>query len=294
MLWGLFKKVVIADRLALIVNEVYSNNQYGMGPLVVFGTICFAYQIYCDFSGYTDIAIGAARVLGFDLMTNFNRPYHAKNIAEFWQRWHISLSTWFRDYVYLPLGGNRVTHARWIFNILTVFIVSGLWHGANWTFLVWGSIHGIAYLLSTLIGKALSPWRDRRFLGGGGSIVWNLLRTLTTFTVVCLSWIFFRAETLPQAFSLLIDIGNGWTSITSYDGIARTLATVGLDVTQVLAAILLIVTLECIEWKVSIDSVPFLYTIRSTVLRWMIYIATLLAIANLGVINETPFIYFQF
>ena len=144
-----------------------------------------------------------------------------------------------------------------------------------------------------MIGKALSPWSGRRFFGDG-TVAWNLLRTLTTFAVVCLSWIFFRAETLTQAFSLLIDIGNGWTGIASYDGIAHTLATVNLDVTQVLAAILLIVTLECAEWKVCVDSVPLLYTAQSTVLRWSVYVATLLAIANLGVIDETPFIYFQF
>src|SRR5262249_46023599 len=136
--WGLFKKTVVADRLALFVNPVYASPERFSGPILALGTVLFAFQIYCDFSGYSDIAIGSARVMGFRLMRNFDRPYTAWSVAEFWRRWHISLSTWFRDYVYIPLGGNRVPALRWTIAIMIVFLLSGLWHGANWTFVVWG------------------------------------------------------------------------------------------------------------------------------------------------------------
>ena len=138
MLWGLFKKIVIADRLAIYVNAVYNNPTHHSGITLILATVFFAFQIYCDFSGYSDIAIGAAKIMGFKLMTNFNRPYFSRNISEFWKRWHISLSTWFKDYLYISLGGRRVSIPRWYFNLLFVFLVSGLWHGANWTFLIWG------------------------------------------------------------------------------------------------------------------------------------------------------------
>jgi alginate O-acetyltransferase complex protein AlgI len=150
MLWGFFKKVVIADRLAVYVNAVYGNPAAYDGPTIMLATYFFAFQIYCDFSGYSDIAIGTARVMGYDLMQNFRRPYFSRSIAEFWQRWHISLSTWFRDYLYIPLGGNRVDWWRWYLNLLVVFLVSGLWHGAALTFVVWGGLHGL-YLVSSLI-----------------------------------------------------------------------------------------------------------------------------------------------
>ncbi len=136
MLWGFFKKVVIADRLAILVNQVYNNAENYEGAPLLLATYFFAFQIYCDFSGYSDIAIGAAQVMGFKLMDNFNRPYYSKSISEFWKRWHISLSTWFRDYLYIPLGGNRTAKWRWYANLFFTFLISGLWHGANWTFVI--------------------------------------------------------------------------------------------------------------------------------------------------------------
>jgi len=138
MAWGLFKKVVIADKLAIIVNNVYDDPCHYHGLSFVIASIFFAFQIFCDFSGYTDIAIGAAQVMGFKLMKNFNKPYHSKSISEFWSRWHISLSTWFNDYLYIPLGGSRVKVPRWYFNLFIVFVISGLWHGANWAYIAWG------------------------------------------------------------------------------------------------------------------------------------------------------------
>ena len=153
MLWGAFKKIVIADQISVVVNTVYETPQEYSGPFLLLATFFFAMQIYCDFSGYSDIAIGCAKTMGFDLMTNFRRPYFASSLGEFWRRWHISLSTWFRDYVYFPLGGNRVAPWAVYLNILTVFIISGLWHGAAWTFIIWGLIHGLILVAERLIAQ---------------------------------------------------------------------------------------------------------------------------------------------
>ena len=157
MAWGLFKKMVIADRLAVVVAQVYDAPRQFGGPALALGTVFFALQIFCDFSGYSDVAIGAAQVMGVKLMRNFDRPYSARSIAEFWQRWHISLSTWFRDYVYIPLGGNRAARSRWFTNLLITFTVSGLWHGAKWTFVAWGALNGL-YLIAEIM---LAPARER-------------------------------------------------------------------------------------------------------------------------------------
>ncbi|MBD0321593.1 MAG: MBOAT family protein, partial [Gemmatimonadetes bacterium] len=160
MAWGFFKKLVIADRVAVYVNTVYAAPAEHHGATVLIAAYFFAFQIFCDFSAYTDIATGAARILGYDLLENFRRPYQARSIQDFWSRWHISLSSWFRDYLYIPLGGNRVSSARWCANLLIVFLVSGLWHGANWTYVVWGGLHGL-YLVFSILTQ---PLRDR---------VWN-------------------------------------------------------------------------------------------------------------------------
>ena len=149
---GFFKKVVIADRLAIVVDGVYNNLDDYSGLALIVATIFFTFQIYCDFSGYSDIAIGSARVMGFELMDNFKRPYFSKSISEFWKRWHISLSSWFRDYLYIPLGGNKVMKWRWYYNLFITFLISGFWHGANWTFIAWGALHG-TYLITAIILK---------------------------------------------------------------------------------------------------------------------------------------------
>jgi D-alanyl-lipoteichoic acid acyltransferase DltB (MBOAT superfamily) len=154
MLWGLFMKIVIADRLAIYVNAVYNNAQQHTGLTLLLATVFFAFQIYCDFAGYSNIAIGTAKVMGFKLMLNFNRPYFSTSISEFWKRWHISLSSWFKDYLYISLGGNRVSIPRWYFNLMFVFIISGLWHGANWTFIIWGALNGF-YLVFAIITEKL-------------------------------------------------------------------------------------------------------------------------------------------
>lgn len=188
ILWGFFKKLVIADRLAIYVNAVYNNPQHHSGLTLLLATIFFAFQIYCDFSAYSDIAIGTAKVMGFKLMTNFNRPYFSRNISEFWKRWHISLSTWFRDYLYISLGGNRVTIPRWYFNLIIVFVLSGFWHGANWTYIIWGALNGF-YLVFAIVTFGLRK-KITAFLGFDKLPKLNLfLQILITFLLSCFAWI---------------------------------------------------------------------------------------------------------
>ncbi len=209
MAWGMFKKVVVADRMALFVNPVYdAPGEYG-GPALVLATLAFAIQIYCDFSGYSDIALGSAQVMGIKLMKNFDHPYFSKSISEFWRRWHISLSTWFRDYVYIPLGGNRVVRSRWIFNLLLTFTISGLWHGANWTFLIWGALHG-AYVI--FFGLTENSWervsatiRMDKF-----PKLKNGLSLLATFALVSFAWVFFRANSIHDAIYITGHFFTGW------------------------------------------------------------------------------------
>lgn len=202
ILWGFFKKLVIADRLAIYVNAVYNNPQHHSGLTLLLATIFFAFQIYCDFSAYSDIAIGTAKVMGFKLMTNFNRPYFSRNISEFWKRWHISLSTWFRDYLYISLGGNRVTIPRWYFNLIIVFVLSGFWHGANWTYIIWGALNGF-YLVFAIVTSAVRK-KITAFLRLDKLPKLNLfLQILITFLLSCFAWIFFRANNVTDAFYII-------------------------------------------------------------------------------------------
>ena len=200
--WGLFKKVVVADSLAIYTNMIYSNSAHHNGTSLLVATYFFAIQIYCDFSGYSDIARGISKVYGIDLMKNFETPYFSKSIAEFWSRWHISLSTWFRDYLYIPLGGNRVSLPRNYFNLFLVFIVSGFWHGANWTFIIWGALHGFYLILGRSFELAkkqfFSGWLPRQ--AGVLSQGWKLA---LTFHLVLVSWVFFRAENVRTACEIL-------------------------------------------------------------------------------------------
>lgn len=212
MIWGFFMKVVIADRLSLLVNAAYNNVEAHNGTTLLIATIFFAFQIYCDFAGYSNIAIGAARIMGFDLMTNFRRPYFSTNIGEFWHRWHISLSTWFRDYVYIPLGGNRVGIARNYFNIFITFVVSGIWHGANWTFVIWGGLHGLYITSQKYLG--IDKFRFDKFTAFKAALIF------INFFLVILAWVFFRANNTSDAFIVLDKIltshGLPYKDITTY------------------------------------------------------------------------------
>jgi alginate O-acetyltransferase complex protein AlgI len=198
-LWGLFKKVVVADSLAIYTDTVYNSSSHHSGLSLLVATYCFAFQIYCDFSGYSDIARGVSRVYGIELMKNFDAPYFSKSISEFWTRWHISLSTWFRDYVYIPLGGNRVSLGRNFFNLFFVFLLSGFWHGANWTFIAWGGLHGMYLIAERLWGIA----RMRLGISNKGGLLRQGLAVLLTFHLVTVAWVFFRARDVATAFDIV-------------------------------------------------------------------------------------------
>ncbi len=202
IIWGLFKKVVIADNCAFFVNQLFENSQGYSGPELWMGMVFFAFQIYGDFSGYSDIALGTSKLFGIELLRNFNFPYFAKDIADFWRRWHISLSTWFRDYLYIPLGGSKGSKLMRIRNTFIIFLVSGFWHGANWTFIFWGAIHAFLFLPLLLTNK------NRSNLGKSNYQMSDLPKILFTFLFVCLAWVFFRADSLSEAFNYLAGMFN--------------------------------------------------------------------------------------
>lgn len=271
MLWGLFKKVAVADRLALLVDEVYRQPDICSGPDLILGTVAFAFQIYCDFSGYSDMAIGASLVLGIGLMDNFNKPYNALSIRDFWARWHISLTTWFRDYLYYPLGGNRVSTTLWGRNILIVFLVSGFWHGANWTFLAWGLLHSLYYFVERW-------WGGRLKLPDFAS--WFL-----TFSSVCLAWIFFRAESVQQALSIVGGLSRGWS--------------LGAPVVFDLPLKFLLLTLYTLVLMLALEKLQGEGPPRgrfpgSTPFRWGIYYLLIFSTILFGSYDSAAFIYFQF
>lgn len=213
LLTGYFKKLVVADLLAPLVDRVYAGPGAALGPQIAAATVLFGIQIYCDFSGYTDIARGAAKLLGIDLIENFHAPYSARTIRDFWRRWHISLTSWFTDYVYIPLGGSRRGTARRCLNIMAVFLLSGLWHGADWTFVLWGGVHGL-YQIGGILYERCCPARlpDGRWTAA--------LQRLRTFALVTFAWVFFRAETVADALTLLSRLGTGWTALPALLGAA--------------------------------------------------------------------------
>ena len=312
MAWGLFKKVVIADRLALYVNAVYDTPDAHRGGALLVATYFFAFQIYCDFSGYTDIAVGSARVMGYDLMENFRRPYFSKSIGEFWRRWHISLSSWFRDYLYIPLGGNQVPVPRWYLNLFVVFVVSGLWHGANWTFVVWGALHGSYLILEAMtsgprervwarVGDAYDLWqasehaagtetdpnRRRRWARGPRSAtIQGWVKIFITFHLVLISWVFFRASSLSDAFVVfqrILDL-RAWT-----DGLV-----VGLSSYELLLALAGIAVLEAVHLVERKEDVRSFLSKKPGYVRFPVYASIVLAILMFGEFGVQEFIYFQF
>ncbi|MBR4219298.1 MAG: MBOAT family protein [Bacteroidales bacterium] len=209
MLWGLFKKMAIADNCAVFVDEVFGNHTAYDGASLALAAVLFAFQIYADFSGYSDIAIGVAKLFGIKLMRNFNNPYFSRDIAEFWRRWHISLTTWFRDYVYIPLGGSRTTKAKIVRNTLIIFLVSGFWHGANWTFIAWGAFHALLFLPLILAGRN-RKYTDTVAVGRWLPSWKECLQMTLTFLLVVVGWIFFRADTISMAASYLCGLLGPW------------------------------------------------------------------------------------
>ncbi len=296
MLWGFFQKVVIADRLAIVVDKAYNNPTFYTGIPLLIATYFFAFQIYCDFSGYTDIARGAAQVMGYDLMLNFKRPYFASSIREFWQRWHISLSSWFRDYLYIPLGGNRTVKWRWYYNIFIVFLLSGLWHGANWTFIIWGALHGFYFLFSiwtkNIRMKFATIFNFERF-----PRLQNLFKVFFTFHLVLFGWIFFRANSISDAGYIVSQVFKGLRSaITNIGGIGiiNSILKLGLTQSQFLFAVSSIVFLLLVQVVERQGDIREILAQKSRWVRWGVYLFLILSVMNLGVTNKTPFIYFQF
>lgn len=297
MLWGFFKKIVIADNLALMVNYVYNDPKNHPGFPSVLATVFFAFQIFCDFSGYSDIAIGTAKVMGFDLMTNFRRPYSSKSISEFWSRWHISLSTWFRDYVYIPLGGNRVVKYRWYFNFFIVFMISGLWHGANWTFVIWGALHGLYSVLAAATKKTRIRLVNVLHLNNLPKLL-GATETAITFALVTFAWIFFRAATLHDAVQVI----ENWfyrpfiniSAVIHSEKVRTDVLYLGQRSNIFFFSIACIILMELIHHLQKDRPVYELLENKPAVLRWGLYASMVLIIINLGVSTDVPFIYFQF
>ena len=289
MLVGFFKKVVVADGISVFVDAIYNRPESATGLGVLVATCLFAVQIYCDFSGYTDIAIGCSRVMGIRLMQNFDHPYRATSIKEFWSRWHISLSSWFRDYLYIPLGGNRVGRVRHLLNLLIVFLVSGLWHGAAWTFVVWGALHGIYQIVGNLTVKGRNALLSRVGLSPEHPLV-RAVRTVFTFLLVGFAWIFFRSSSMTDAMTLLRALFTNWS------GLGASLEAMGLTLVPILTTVLSLLLLYMLDELLIYGDEPdgsavLVQNGSFVILVWIVVIAWGFLLSK-GM--ASTFIYFQF
>ncbi|MDE6655383.1 MAG: hypothetical protein K2J85_00155, partial [Anaeroplasmataceae bacterium] len=295
MLIGAFKKVAVADMIGIIVNATYSNVADANGFMILISTFLFAFQIYCDFSGYSDIAVGTAKLFGIQLTENFDSPYQSKSIKEFWNRWHISLSKWLRDYIYFPLGGSRVSKIRWCFNVLVVFFISGLWHGASYNFIIWGLLHAGFQIIGALTLKYRNQLWSKMKVNPEGKVV-RILRLIGTFILVDFTWIFFRANTLSDSASLITKLFTDWHF--NFDYFKYTWSQLDLSIPLVIYSVLCIpfmLTLEKLK-KVAVQPTKiYCYSaIRFgcyLILGWcLIYSWIYLQATDVG----SSFIYFQF
>ena len=293
MLWGFFKKLVIADRLTMLVDKIYNNPSQYDGPALILATYAFAFQIYCDFSGYSDIAIGAAKILGIDLMQNFNAPYQSKSINEFWKRWHISLTSWFKDYIWMVLRW------PWYYSISFVFILSGLWHGANWTYVIWGGLNGF-YLVFAIWSVEYRKEFCRKIKLTSFPKFYRILRLVITFHLICFSWIFFRANSLSDAFyiirHLFSNLGGTLANMANPSLIIKSLLSqnIGLTFGELLIALFSIIIMEIVQkigvkkkWQDVMGTKPIW-------IRWATIYAVFFAIILFGEFHANHFIYFQF
>jgi D-alanyl-lipoteichoic acid acyltransferase DltB (MBOAT superfamily) len=293
ILWGLFKKIVIADQVSVVVDAAFKDPQGYAGVPMVLAAVLYAFQIYCDFSGYSDMAVGSARIMGFELMQNFRQPYFAKSISEFWSRWHISLSTWFRDYMYIPLGGNRVVRWRWYYNLFLTFLVSGLWHGANWTFILWGAWHGLLVIMQDVV-RPVGRWAGMLGVNTGGVPV-RALKIVSTFTLVVIGWVLFRAESFGHAVTVFGAMSSGITEIADLDAVRIKFRGMGIRMDDLLLyglfiAILLLHDLVSRnrDFWISLREKPL-------VLRWSAYYLLLFFVFFFSPQHAAQnFIYFQF
>lgn len=275
LVYGFFKKIVVADSLAHIVNTTFETHQNYTAMSLILTAVAFSFQIYCDFSGYSDIAMGSAKLLGFEILSNFKFPYFAKNIREFWKRWHISLTSWFRDYLFIPLGGSTGTKAKTIRNTILVFLISAIWHGANWTFIFWGSIHALIYVIYIMTYK-------NRIQEKTTNVFKKSIQICTTFGIVTTAWIFFRAKTLAEAFSYCKSI-----LANLYDCPEKFFTGEGLTNTQVIPYILAILL---IDWKIKKDE----RNIGGPIIKRTTFLIFLLIVYKVLTNKEAEFIYFQF
>jgi alginate O-acetyltransferase complex protein AlgI len=276
ILWGMFKKVVIADRLAIYVDAVYNNPQHHVGSTLLLATLFFSFQVYCDFSGYSDIAIGTARILGIDLLRNFRRPYFATSFTDFWARWHISLSTWFRDYLYVPLGGNRRGEWRRDFNVFMVFLVSGIWHGANWTFVWWGLFHGVLVSAENIGGRYVRRVRP-------GFALPRPVRVGGTFAMIVLTWVLFRANSLADARHVYAQIFFNFDASRFF-----------VNASNIVYGVFGILVLVAGESLTERGLYPRIWTPELRPARWGAYVGLVTLILMIGVFTGGEFIYFQF
>ncbi|MCW5876556.1 MAG: MBOAT family protein [Anaerolineales bacterium] len=293
MAYGFFKKLVIADRLALIVGTVYGDVQTFDGPQLMLATALYAWQIYCDFSGYTDIALGTAQIFGIRLTENFRQPYFSRSVTEFWQRWHISLSTWLRDYLYFPMARRlRSPQLRWL-ALFATFLASGLWHGAAWTFVVWGAMHGLYLVIELWVKTA-------RGTGGGkppsGAV--GVLQTVFTFGAVSFAWIFFRAANLNEAVYVVTHLFNGvpvWVSnFTNTAFLKDAVISMGFSLSALVIILTTLPILLFLEGLQAKEGLRLRLNRQKPLVRWALYYLLVVAIAFLGVYGESGFIYFQF
>lgn len=286
--WGMFKKVVVADRLAIYVNEVFDHQLNYEGLPVIIACVFFSLQIYFDFSAYSNIAIGTAKTLGFDLMINFRMPYFSRTITEFWSRWHISLSTWFRDYLYIPLGGNRISKTRTKINQFIVFVISGFWHGANWTFLFWGFLHGLYVIVESELKTIIGTFK-----------LYLPVKRILIFGLITFAWIFFRAENIKQAFNIVGSLENNLfqqiSNIISNTELARLkLLYVNKGSGVFLLSLIFVSTVMFIEWKQKDRSIIHYFHSLSKPVRYAMYFFLIYGSIFFGVFEKNQFIYFQF
>ncbi len=276
LLLGAIMKMCLADRLGVYVDQVYGDYQAYSGITLLFTSICYTIQIYADFAGYSLMAIGSGKLLGIDLPTNFIRPYFAKTVTDFWRRWHISLTTWFRDYIYFPLGGNRCSKARWMLNTMIVFVVSGLWHGANYTFLIWGAMHGLF-----MIGERLIYGDKIKSIPTSISFT-NFIRIIITFSIVNFAWIFFRLDNMGDVVSVINRIVTDRESLY-FD----------INVMVYVIPSLFLVFLFDMYAERNQDRL-LLMDSKNSIVRWISYVVLILFLVILGSFEQTQFIYFQF
>lgn len=294
MAWGFFKKLVIADRLAVSVNKIYNNPMDYKGLTLIVATVFFAFQILCDFSGYSDIAIGSARVMGFELMDNFKMPYFSRSIGEFWRRWHISLSTWFRDYIYIPLGGNKCSKIKNYFNIFITFVASGLWHGASWTFLIWGALHGfyqiIGRIMKPINSKIVNIIRLDKI-----PCIYKSIQMCITFMFVSFAWIFFRANNINDAIyiisNLFSEIGE-WLKPYYLANVLGYLFDSRYEIFLVVPSLAILIFGDV--YINNIDNKVLNYFKSKIILKWLLCIVLLLCLLIFMKIGSQEFIYFQF